>query len=117
MYHVFTHWLMKVRRTIHVKMMLRSNVLFQPGPIIFLQVLPDDLVPVLEAELVVEGRVGALLDTLKRAIDVLIVEDVEQFEEEEAITEVFSDAIDLPAPTQMENFIYKKFQITPLLQN
>ena len=29
-------------------MKLRSNVLFQPGPIIFLQVLPDDLVPVLD---------------------------------------------------------------------
>jgi len=49
-----------------------------------------DFVPVSHLHFVWDSRTGSILHSFKAAVDGFIVEDVEEFLEEEAITEVHS---------------------------
>ena len=76
-----------------------------------------DLVPVEHLGLVGQLGVGAVIDALKAAVDVLVVENIEQLLEQEPIAEVHSKVLDLPASAHGENLVQKHTEVVRLLQN
>ena len=76
-----------------------------------------DLVPVQHLRLVGYLRVGSVIDTLQAAIDILVVENVEQLLEKESVTEVHRQILDFPSTSHREDLVQQDSQIVRLLQN
>ena len=74
-----------------------------------------NLIPI--SNLLFKGKswVWAILVAFKAAVNLLIIEDVEQFLEQEAATEVLSQIFNLPASSHGENSVQKDSEIMSLL--
>ena len=75
------------------------------------------LVPVEYLGLIWQLGVGSVWHALEAAVDVLIVENVEQLLEKEAIAKVHREVFYLPTTSHPENFVQQNTQVMRLFQN
>ena len=75
------------------------------------------LVPVEDLGLIWQLGVGSIWHALEAAVNVLIIKNVEQLLEKEAIAEVHCEVFYLPSSSHSENFVQQNTQVMRLFQN